>query len=1048
MSKTFLFVSLLLTACATTMLADNKPTFTEWHDLEVNQVNRYSLHTDFFTYESVEKAMKGDKKSSTNFLSIEGDWKFKWVEDADQRPEGFWKVDFDDSSWTMFPVPAIWELNGFGDPLYVNESFAWKGYFNGTPPDVPIKRNHVGSYRRTISIPDSWNGRQVIAHFGSVTSNIYLWVNGQFVGYAEDAKVAAEFDITPYLKKGDNLLAFQTFRWSDGSYCEAQDFWRLSGVARECFLYSKNLENQITDIRVIPDLVNNYQDGTLKATATLKGNTKAVFRLLSPEGMVVAEQSVQKGNDGKAVANMNIANPKKWTAETPHLYTLVVTAENKDKKVCEATTVNVGFRKIEIKNSQVLVNGKPVLFKGANRHEMDPDGGYLVSRERMEQDIKIMKRLNINALRTCHYPSDSYIYELCDKYGLYMVAEANMEAHGFGYGPDAPSGKPMFAKQIMERNQYNTSIYYNHPSIIFWSLGNETKYSKNFDYAFDWIKSEDPSRIVQYEQAGKTGYATEIWCPMYTPVDKCEEYAADTTYKRPLILCEYNHTMGNSSGNLAEYWQLIRKYPKFQGAFVWDFVDQALHRTPVKPMSKKVDENTPYSELLKIEYTYGGDYNSTDGSDNNFNNNGIVGPDRQFNPHAYEVVYQYQDIWVTLAGRQKVKIYNEYFFRNLDNIILEWTLLSEGKEVQRGSIEHIDLGPQESKVYTIPYDETLGSDLYLNIDFKLKKDEPLRNAGQTIAYEQLPIAPVQTVMPAVAAEKGKAKIKNNKKESKINVTGSNMYVAFNSQTGLIDTYIVNGISMLGEGGTLRPNFWRAPTDNDMGARMPHVCAVWNNPEMNLRYINAEQKKEGKVVNAVVTAVYDMPKAKAVLTVEYTVEPSGQIRITQSMKTDASAEIAVLPRFGMVMEMPYTMDKSRYYGRGPIENYSDRKKCMRLGIYEQDVDEQFYPYIRPQETGTKSDVRWWNQTDSQGRGIKVTGAQDMSALHYSIADLDDGLQKDQRHSYQVPKSKYTNLNINLEQMGLGGTISWGTWPLDNYLLKYGDRTFTFTLTPIM
>ena len=606
-------------------------TFTEWHDLQVNEVNRMNMHAHFFAFENEALAMKGDMSKSARFLSLHGTWKFNWVENADQRPTDFYKTDLDDSKWGKMPVPGMWELNGYGDAEYVNSGFAWRGHFNEQPPAVPVKDNHVGSYRRSFTIPADWDGKQIVAHFGSVTSNIYLYVNGEFVGYSEDAKVATEFDITDYVKPGqENLIAFQTFRWCDGSWCEDQDFWRLSGVARDSYLFCREKKAALDDLRITPDLVNNYTDGVLDITAYLQGQADVLLTLFDADGKQVAETTITQWNDRKpaqSAARMEVKNPQKWTAETPYLYTLVAKVMSKpatkkvgrkvvaagEPAVVEVIKQRVGFRKVEIKNAQLLVNGQPVLIKGADRHELDPDGGYVVSRERMIQDIQIMKRLNINAVRTCHYPDDPIWYDLCDEYGLYMTAEANQESHGFGYGNEAEAKKEKFALQILERNQHNVMTYFNHPAIIVWSLGNETVNGPNFEAAYDWVKAQDPSRPCQWEQAGRDGRNTDIFCPMYYTPWHSEAYCKDNKYQKPLIQCEYNHTMGNSSGGLKEYWELVRKYPKYQGGYIWDFVDQALHRQPnAKMLSASLNElnriaNLSYLELNKINYTYGGD---------------------------------------------------------------------------------------------------------------------------------------------------------------------------------------------------------------------------------------------------------------------------------------------------------------------------------------------------------------------------------------------------------------------------------------------------------
>ena len=1041
-------------------VAIQQPTFTEWHDLQVNEINRLPLHTLHFAYDPNDFPGTGaeylDKKKSMNYLSLDGTWKFNWVANADERPTDFYKTDLDDSKWKNIQMPGNWEMLGYGQPEYVNVGFAWRGHFNQQPPAVPTKDNHVGSYRREINIPANWDGKRVIAHFGSVTSNIYLYVNGQFAGYAEDSKVAAEFDITPFLKKGKNLIAFQSFRWCDGSWCEDQDFWRLSGPARENYLYARSKEHRLLDVRVETELKNNYKDGALNITAKLQGNTLAYFGLYDPDGKEVIVTGTDNVRNGVAKYQLRVKNVRKWSAETPNLYTLVVSPIQNGGMYSpyEIIQVKVGFRKVEIKNKQLLVNGQPVLLKGANRHEMDPDEGYNVSEKRMIQDIMMMKRLNINAVRTCHYPDDPRWYDLCDKYGLYVVAEANQESHGFQYGDDAAAKKPEFAKQIMERNQHNVSMFFNHPSIVTWSLGNETVMGDNFIQAYKWIKSQDKTRPVQYEQA-RRGEGTDIFCPMYYPVSACEKYAKDPNSPMPLIQCEYNHTMGNSGGNLSDYWDLVRKYPIFQGGFDWDFVDQALHRKIVKPMSI-----LPYrlnnEELRKIEYTYGGDYNKYDPSDNNFNCNGIIGPDRQLNPHAYEVAYQYQNIWAKMVSAEtgQVSVYNENFFRDLSNYALAWSLEEDGVETQNGTIADLDVPAQQTRTYTIPYDRSkiTGKEVFLNIDFRLKNSEPLMTAGQVVAYAQLPVVTKQACdgdcSKMLAEGHGKKKMKlAAKKDNVVAVTTPNLTFKLDRTTGLISEYAYNGKSMLGEGGTLKPNFWRAPTDNDMGANFQKKFKVWKNPQMNLKNIDVKKDKKANTVTIVTS--FDMPEVQGQMDITYLVfANTGAVKVTEDFKATEGAKVSDMFRFGMLLQMPYSMEKSTYYGRGPIENYSDRKDCMRIAIYNDEADNQYFPYIRPQESGTKSDIRWWKQTDATGLGLQVKSCAPFyaSALHFDTEELDDGDEKEQRHSFDLKKSKFTNLFLDAAHMGVGGENSWGAWPLEKYRIHYGNKTFNFVLIP--
>ena len=1019
MKKVLLIMMVAVMAVSMPVIAQ-QPTMTEWHDLQVNEVNRYAVHTSF---------------PQANRLSLDGTWRFLWVEHANQRPTDFFRMDYDAKNWVDMPVPGVWELNGYGDPEYVNVGFAWRGHFKNNPPEVPVKDNHVGSYRRTITIPADWTGKQVIAHFGSVTSNIYLWVNGQYVGYAEDAKVAAEFDVTPYIHSGENLIAFQTFRWCDGSYHEDQDFWRLSGVGRSCYLYAQDKTEHIQDIRITPDLINNYKDGTLAVKIWAVGKSDARLTLLDAAGKEVASQTVKSWQEslpkqGGVVLHVN--NPQKWTAETPYLYTLKIEYGH------QVTTQRVGFRKVEIKDAQLLVNGKPIYIKGVNRHEMDPDGGYVVSRERMIQDLQLMKRFNINAVRTCHYPDDPLWYDLCDEYGIYLCAEANQESHGFLYQNPSPSKDPIFRQQIVERNQHNVAVNFNHPSVIIWSLGNETADSENFTAARQWILSQDQSRPIQYEPAGE-GANTDIFCPMYMIQWHCEGYAKDNRKQKPLIQCEYNHVMGNSGGGLKEYWDLVRKYPKFQGGFIWDFVDQALHGK---------------DKQGRDIYTYGGDYNKYDPSDNNFNCNGLVSPDRVPNPHMYETGYEYQNIWTEPVDitQGKLRIRNEYFFRDLSNYVMDWTLLCDGRVIRSGQVEQISCAPQGTVEVTLPLGNCDGAGEYLlNVDYKLKNAEPLMQKGQTVAYQQLTVKPGALALQDATAKLPSLKVKDSKRDTLLSVTNDAVNIQFNKVSGFMVRYTVADRQLLGEGGVLRPNFWRALTDNDMGGQFQKDNKVWKNPTLNLVTFHAEKVKKPQPC-VVVTAVYDMPDVKAQLTLTYHISGDGRIKVVEQLKTDKDTKQPDMARFGMVMQLPYEMERSAYYGRGPIENYGDRKLSQRIGIYNQTADEQFYPYIRPQENGLKSDVRWWNQTTAQGKGMRIEAVEpfSVSALHYAIEDLDEPKPaKGQRHSTQVPKSKYTNLCIDGAHTGVGGANSWSNWglALPKYRVPYQDRTFTFQFVPL-
>lgn len=1022
----------LLGAC---VLSGNAQTFKEWQDPEINAINRAPMHANFFAYENAEMAAKAVKEDSKNFMSLNGTWKFFWVRNADARPTDFWKTGFNDKGWDNLQVPGVWETHGYGDPIYINVGYGWRSRFENNPPYVPTEENHVGSYRREIMVPADWKGKDIIAHFGAVSSNMYLWVNGKFVGYSEDSKLEAEFNLTPYLQPGQkNLIAFQVFRWCDGSYLEDQDFFRYTGVARDCYLYTRN-KKRIEDIRVTPDLDSEYKNGSLVINLNLKGSGNVSLELLDAQNQTVASTEV-KGS-GNVSTTLQVENPKKWSAETPYLYTLRATLKD-GSQASEVVPVKVGFRKIELKNAQILVNGQPVLFKGADRHEMDPDGGYVVSRARMIQDIQIMKQLNINAVRTCHYPDDNFWYDLCDKYGIYVVAEANIESHGMGYGEETLAKEPSYKKAHLERNQRNVQRGFNHPSIIFWSLGNEAGYGPNFEAAYDWIKAEDPSRAVQYEQARIEG-KTDIYCPMYANYKWCEEYSKDDKYQKPLIQCEYAHAMGNSQGGFKEYWDLIRKYPKYQGGFIWDFVDQSIRWT---------------GKNGKMIYAYAGDFNRMDDSgDKNFCNNGLISPDRKPNPHAYEVQYFYQNIWTTPGDLAKgeIKVYNENFFRDLSAYALEWEVLKDGKAIRSGRVENLNVAPHQTASVKLDLGKTCQcGEWLLNVKYIQKNREGLIPAGFVVAKDQLVLNPYKA--PAMEL-KNVAETNQQVVEPQINpnypdyitVEGDGFYLEFSKRNGYLDRYDVNGVSMLKEGEALTPNFWRAPTDNDFGAGLQNKYAAWKNPGIKLTDFNYKVENGQAIVNS----TYDLKEVSAKLYLTYQINNQGAVKVTQKMVADKNAKVSPMFRFGMQLVMPKSFEKISYYGRGPIENYSDRNHCTDLGIYNQNVSDQFYPYIRPQENGNKTDIRWWKQVNMAGNGLMFVAEAPFSAsaLHYTIASLDDGTEKKQSHSFEVEEADLTNLLIDKAQMGLGCVNSWGALPEDKYMLPYGDYEFTFIMTPV-
>ena len=1004
---------ILVTGLLAFMALALKAQSDEWLDPEVNAVNRLPMHSNYFAYESAGMATKGQKELSANYQTLNGVWKFNWVKDADARPTDFWKKDFNDKGWDTMQIPAVWELNGYGDPIYTGVGYSWSHFFKGNPPEIPMENNHVGSYRREIMVPASWKGKDIIAHFGSVISNIYLWVNGRYVGYSEDSKLEAEFDLTPYLRPGEkNLIAFQVFRWCDGTYLEDQDYFRFSGVGRDCYLYARS-KKRIQDIRITPDLDASYQNGSLSVKLDLKGKGVVDLELVDAAGKHIVSATAT----GTGAVTMPVENPDKWTAETPYLYTLYATMRGNG----ETIPVKVGFRKIELKGNQILVNGKAVLFKGANRHEVDPDGGYVVSPQRMIQDIQLMKKFNMNAVRTCHYPDDNLWYDLCDQYGLYVVAETNIESHGMGFKETTLAKKTLFKQAHLERNQRNVQRNFNHPSIIFWSLGNESGDGPNFEACYNWIKAEDPSRACQYEQAcqyrktRQTGH-TDILCPMYYDYSTMEQYGKATDTTKPLIQCEYAHAMGNSEGGFKEYWDLIRKYPNLQGGFIWDFVDQSVRW--------KGKGNVDI-------YAYGGDFNRFETEHNNYCDNGLVNPDRIPNPHMYEVGYFYQSIWTTPAdlGKGEIHVYNENFFRDLSAYYMEWELLENGQGIRSGRVEHLNVAPQQTVKMTLDLGETDRSAEYLlNVSYKLKNREGLLPVGHTVARNQLVMNPhiAQTMELKNAAMKENPQIIDNQQNYLI-IKGTDFTAEFNRKNGYLSKYDVNGVELIKKGSALTPNFWRAPTDNDFGAKIHQKYAAWKNPGLKLLSIN--HKMENGLI--VISIEYDMRAVSAKLYLTYVINNSGTIKVTQKMVADKAVKVSPMFRFGMQMQMPDSFDAIEYYGRGPIENYSDRNHNTFLGIYRQSVDEQFYPYIRPQETGTKTDIRWWKQLNMSGDGVKVFSEIPFSAsaLHYTIESLDEGMEKRQGHSPEVPKAELTNLCIDKVQMGLGCIDSWSALPFN-------------------
>lgn len=1006
---------------------------SRWQNVNINQQNREPRRANFFAFENLEKAQSFDKKKSANYLSMEGMWKFNFVKDHNKRPANFFALKYDDSQWKDFPVPGLFELNGYGDATYKNIGYAWATQFDPNPPYISELNNYTGSYRRTFELPKDWKGKEVYFHVGSATSNLTLWVNGKYVGYSEDSKVAAEFNISKYLKPGKNLIAMQVMRWCDGSYFEDQDFWRFTGIAREVYLYARP-KLHAADIRLNAALENNYQDGVLNYKVSLKGGkTDVAITLCDKEGKQIAQATGAQGV-------IKVPKVNAWTAETPYLYKAYITLKNK-QGAAEVIPQKVGFRNVEIKNAQLLVNGQPVLVKGADRHEMDPDGGYVVSLERMIQDIKIMKQLNINAVRTSHYPCDPRWYDLCDEYGIYITAEANLESHGMGYEEKSLAKFPEYIVPHIERNEGNVKPLINHPSVIVWSLGNESGYGVNFEKAYDWVKACDKTRPAQYERGGYDS-KTDIYCPMYIGYEESESYCKSNGTK-PYIQCEYAHAMGNSEGGFKEYWDLIRKYPKYQGGYIWDFVDQGLRdKSPVT--GKEI-------------FTYGGDYGRYPASDYNFNCNGIIAPNRRLNPHAYEIQYVLQNVWIKDfdAENGSFNVYNENFFKDIDDLSLTATLFANGVKLTTVAIPDTKgIVPQATKMVK---SEALKSaieeaeaehateEITINFAFASDGSQPLVDKGQVMARQQIVLNGYEFDKVDAPANTG-SKIEVEETNSYVKVSAERMSVTIGKKTGMIDYLDVDGEPMLKFRESMTPEFWRAPTDNDYGASLQKKMRVWKNPQMNLKSFDKSESKD----SVVLTANFEMPEVKAELMLRYRINAAGEVTVTEKMTTDKEAKVADLFRYGMQLQMPSSFSKLEYYGRGPEENYIDRHSSSFIGKYEANVKDEYYPYVRPQESGNHTDIRYFSIFNpTTGKGITFEGYAPMecSAIPYLVEDLDAGIEKEHawgQHSGDLVEKGLVQLHIQQRQFGLGCIDSWGASPMEKYRMHYQDRCFSFVI----
>jgi beta-galactosidase len=1037
MKKITLLFTLIISGFST-LFSQVNFTFKEWEDPSVTQLGQLSPHTFAMSYPNAEDVFENDFTKSPYYKSLNGTWKFYYVNQPEERPQDFYKDGFSDWHWKELDVPSNWEFKGFGIPIYTNHVYP----FPKNPPFIDHAYNPVGSYRRNFSVPDNWAGKDVILHFASISGCAYVWVNGKEVGLSKVAKSPAEFNITPFLKKGNNTLAVQVFRWHDGSYLEDQDMWRVSGLERDVFLTAKS-PTHISDFWVKAGLDDVYKDGTLSATVDIKGNTPpqynveiSVFDKNKNKVFTQTKPASAKVQiDGKVVA------PSQWNAETPNLYMAVISLKNEKGQIVEATGTKIGFRKSEIKGKNFLINGKRVLVKGVNRHEHDPDRGKVMTRDLMIKDIVTMKQFNINTCRSSHYPNDPLWLKLCDEYGLYVVDEVNVESHGMGAElqsmPEDKSRHPAYDPQWKaahhDRNQRMLERDKNHACVVVWSLGNECGNGPVFYETYDWIKKRDNSRPVVSEQADENRN-TDMVTPMYPTIENMKKYAADKTKTRPYIMCEYSHAMGNSNGNFKEYWDIIRGSDNMQGGCIWDWVDQGV-RT-------KTPDGRSY-------FGYGGDFGSQDRyTDYNFVCNGIVDADRNPHPGAYEVKKIYQNILFENDNWQagKIKVKNEFSFTNLRDFDFRWEMLNNGQKIQEGSFTvDANAGETKSVSLNIPmFKLAVGTEILFNVFATQRTATPSVPAGHELAREQF--AGGSTFFSKKQEIAGTLKIEKTKNSLKFN--GGDISGEIDLNTGNISQLAFKGKSVVG-GFFPEPYFWRAPTDNDYGNDFVSYGRVWSAAHVR-RTVKSVTVGDKTADGISVKVIYRIPDVRADYTLDYVIKNDGALQMNATLELPADSEAPELPRMGMRFSLPSSFNQVQWYGRGPWENYSDRNTAALLGIYNDHTDNGWTrSYIRPQESGYKTDIRWVKLTDTEGVGISIEGAQPLcfSAMPQLTEDFDEGVTKKNRHTTDIVKRPFVTLHVDLAQRGVGGDTSWGAETHEPYRLKAKKYSYGFTVRPI-
>ncbi|MBN2593825.1 MAG: DUF4981 domain-containing protein [Sedimentisphaerales bacterium] len=1021
-------------------------TSIETPDRENPQVvgwNKEPGHCTLVPYPDTDSALQCERQVSEFYKSLNGKWKFNWVSKPSDRPVNFYKPSYNVSKWDKIPVPSNWQMHGYGRPIYLNMRYP----FPVNPPHIPHDYNPVGSYRTEFEIPGAWKDRQVFLHFDGIKSASYFWLNGQIVGYSQDSMLPAEFNITKYLKPGVNILAVEVYRWSDGSYLEDQDMWRLSGIYRNVYLFSTP-QVHIRDFAVRTDLDDNYTDAILiirpriinYTTDDLKGWTvearlydadaKPVLSeaLSRSASSIIHERYPQRGNVPFGLLQAKFENPRKWSAESPYLYTLVITLKDSDGKTVEIESCRVGFREVEIRDGQLFVNGKSIKLFGVNRHEHDPDHGRAIPVSRMIQDIKLLKTHNINAVRTSHYPDDPTWYDLCDEYGIYLIDEANLETHGVGgYFSNVPEWNTAFmerAIRMVERDK-------NHPSVIFWSLGNESGCGPNHASMAAWMHDYDSTRPVHYEGAAarpRDPYYVDMISRMYARIPEIIRLATDPDDNRPMVLCEYAHAMGNSVGNLKEYWDAIRSHKRLIGGFIWDWADQGLR--------KKAPDGTEF-------WAYGGDYGDNP-NDGNFCCNGVVLPDRRPNPSLYEVKKVYQRVSVTpvelTAGTFNIR--NEYDFINLDSMNILWELTEDGKTIQKGTLPKLSLAAGDSRQIDVQFEKPHlkpGAEYFLKISFALADDTSWAAKGHVVAWEQFEIPFDVPRTPSVDTA-AMSPLKLQESDASLKITGRDFELTIGKPSGAIESLKFDGKELISE--PLIPNFWRAPIDNDNGNGMPRRLGIWRRA--------GQDRKVRKVTSEQISPQVVLITAEAALPVgdnwkyisNYTIFGSGDIIVSGCI--EPGAELSVdLPRFGMQMAIPSEFSTMSWFGRGPNESYWDRKTGSAIGLYSGPVEENLHPYVRPQETGNKTDVRWVALTNKDGAGLLAVGMPLLyaSAWPFTMDDLEKAT-----HINELPRRDTITVNLDYKQMGVGGDDSWGARTHPEYTLPAKAYSYRFRLRP--